>query len=272
MTPLEDQLVAGMREHTAGLTPAPDLLDRAVRGNRRRRARFAAATGALGVTAVLTVVFASTGTPPAAPAPLARPVLTAAEVSQRAIAALATDDVEHARIVVRQQDKQYTQEFWYDSVTGDMRHHDVVPLIGDRLTDTWTIRRNGTATVAYVDHAARTWWTHERPDDTGKSGSHAPYTPEELRQQLSEGTYQLVGEEQLDGQPVIHLRKSYNPGGEDLWVDAGTYRAVRRQIVKAAPIGDIVATLDFDWPPRTPESLRPLVFTPPDGYRETSPQ
>jgi hypothetical protein len=274
MTPLEDELVAGMREHTAGLVPAPDLIDRAVRGN-RRRTRHAAATGSLGVAAVLAVVVATLGSPPArGPSAASQPaprMLTVAEVSSRVLATLATDDLEHAMITIGQGDIQSTEEFWYDSVTGNSRHHGVQVQRGGGLEDTWIIRHDGTATVTLVNHATRTWWTKVRSDDNNKTGSHAGYTPDELRDQLRDGVWQLVGDEQINGRAAVHLRQVSGSMTGDLWVDADTYRMVRRHLVKATPGQAITITLDFDWPARTPEALQPFAFTPPAGYTQIDP-
>jgi hypothetical protein len=276
MTPLEDELVAGMRERTAGLVPAPDLIDRAVRGNRRRRARYAAATGGLGVAAVLAIVIATLGSPrPSPPAgPAAQPapkMLTVAEISARAMAALASDDVEHAKITIAQPGLQSTVgESWYDSVTGNSRNHGIQAKSGDRLEDTWTIRRDDTATVTDVNHADRTWWTLNRPDDNDKTGSRTGYTPEELRDQLSDGEWQLVGYEQVNGRRVAHLQQIHGSVSTDLWVDADTFRMVRRQIVKAANL-TVTITQDFDWLTRTPEALRPFSLAVPSGYRQIAP-
>lgn len=275
MISLEDQLGAAMREHTAGFEPAPDLLDRAARGNRRRTFRFAAATGGLGAAAILAVVVAATGTPTAPgevprAAPI-RPVLTAAEVSVKAVTALSTDDIEHAKVSLRQADKHSSYESWYDPKTGNLRDHDLTTLAGDPKTDVWTIRHReqSTATVTYVDHADRIWWTMDRPDNPAKpSGQTALYSPDELRKQLREGRYQLAGEEKIKGQPVVHLRSD---DGMDLWVDADTYRVVRLQIVKQSEKENVTITFDIDWQPRTPEALRPFEFTAPAGYQQVQP-
>ncbi|MFD0594786.1 hypothetical protein ACFQZ4_22265 [Catellatospora coxensis] len=64
---LEEELAAGMREHTADLRPSADLLDRAVRRNRRRTAGRAVGTGVFGLAAVVAVAMTALGGTPAAP-------------------------------------------------------------------------------------------------------------------------------------------------------------------------------------------------------------
>jgi hypothetical protein len=277
-TRIEDELVAGMREQTAGLLPPQDLVDRATRRNRRRRAGLATAATAIGLAGVLSVSMATLGRgaperPSAAATQSAPAMLTVAEISNLAVAALATDDIEHVTATVSQNRRSYREEFWYDPTTRSARHHSVQPLPGDPVEDTWLIANAGHVVVTYVNRSTRTWWASERTMPDGKTASQFPYTPDELRAALSRGdSYRLVGNEKIGDLAVLHLRDERSEGGsDDLWVDAATYRAVRRVIVKGSGERAIRVQLDFDWQPRTDKNLAPLTVAVPDGFRQIDP-
>jgi hypothetical protein len=138
----------------------------------------------------------------------------------------------------------------------------------------WITLASDTMTSTFVDHSQRTWYSFTRtlhsvsPSDGGRLTGPAGGTPEELRAALSRGDFALVGSETLDGRAVHHLRRSHEGGADDLWVDAVTYRAVRRDIVKHSPDGDIRVRLDFEWLPRDAAALAPFTVRVPGGYRK----
>lgn len=279
MISLEEHLAVGMREHTADAVAPPDILDRAVRANRRRGRRLAAIGSGVAVVAVLAAVFASTPTPhgpppPAAtatamPSPSASP-LTAGDVVQRAIDVLANGDVDHVRLTEEHADGVTTEEeIWFDPVNNDHRLRLKTPRPGDHGIEMWYIE-NGTqeSTSFYVDHTVRTWTVeHSREPLTTK----LPYMPTQLRTKLNEGGYRLTGQEAISGRPAYHLVSSTPQRSDELWVDAGTFQIVRRTIAQLQLAIDFTVTLDFDWQPRTPDSLKPFKFTPPAGYRKVEP-
>ncbi|WP_155373975.1 hypothetical protein [Catellatospora vulcania] len=271
---LEDELAAGMREHTADLAPSADLLDRAARRNRRRTAGMATGTGVFGLAAVVAVAMTALGGTPAAPPadPGTRPapeLLTVAMVSERAVAALAADDVQHVISAVTYRGATEHGEWWFDQETRDSRITYLAAPGGAVDRDLWQVVRGDTLTMTDVFHHDRSFLRLERPLEgkrpTGPSGG----TPDELRAALERGDgYTLVGPEELDGQAVLHLRLVFEDGSDDLWVDASSYRAVRRETVKHTPDGDARNRLDFTWLSRTPESLAPLTVTVPSGYTQ----
>jgi hypothetical protein len=251
---LEDELVAGMRAHTAGLRPRPDPVNRAARGVRRRRLAVRGGTAGLAVAAVaaVAVVAASAGSDRPGERSPARPaLLTVAQISERAAGALATDDIEHVVATLTVDGRTKTTEHWYDPVT-----HDSCTGSGG----SWTVYRDGTVTATYVDRATRTWWTQSRPAPAEKVGPVANATPEELRAALRAGEYRIVSRD-----AVVHLHAGHPSGGsDDLWVDADSYRIVRRVVVK--PGAEARIDLAFDWQPRTPATLARFTVTVPAGF------
>ncbi|GAA1410995.1 hypothetical protein [Catellatospora coxensis] len=273
---LEEELAAGMREHTADLRPSADLLDRAVRRNRRRTAGRAVGTGVFGLAAVVAVAMTALGGTPAAPTadPGLRPapeLLTVGMVSERAVAALAGDDVQHVVSTTTHQGTTEHGEWWFDQTTGDSRITHLPAPGGASTMDLWQVVRDDTLTMTQVFHDDRSFVRDERRLNGLRPSGPAGGTPEELRAALQRGDgYTLVGPVDLDGRAVLHLRLEFEDGSDELWVDAETYRAVRRETVKHTPDGDARNRLDFEWLSRTPDSLAPLTVTIPTGYTQRS--
>lgn len=271
---LEEELAAGMREHTADLRPSADLLDRAARRNRRRFAGRAVGTGVFGLAAVVAVAMTALGGAPAAPSadPGPRPapeLLTVGMVSERAVTALAGDDVQHVVSTTTHQGAIEHGEWWFDQTTGDSRITHLPAPGGASTMDLWQLVRDDTLTMTQVFHDDRSFVRDERPLNGRRPSGPAGGTPEELRAALRRGDgYTLVGPVDLDGRAVLHLRLEFEDGSDELWVDAETYRAVRRETVKHTPDGDARNRLDFEWLSRTPDSLAPLTVTIPTGYTQ----
>ncbi|GAA2397048.1 hypothetical protein [Catellatospora methionotrophica] len=269
----EDELSAGMREHTADLKPSADLLDRAARRNRRRTAAMASGTGVFALAAVVAVAMTALGGTPVAPVePGPRPapeLLTVAMVQERAVAALAADDLQHVVSTVDHQGRTEHGEWWFDQQTGDSRITELRAPGGTVTMDLWQLVRDDKLTMTQVFHGDRSYVLLERPLNGQRPPGPAGSTPGELRAALQRGDgYTLVGPADLDGQAVLHLRLTFEDGSDDLWVDAQTYRAVRRETVKHTPDGDARNRLEFTWQPRTSESLKPLTATIPPGYTQ----
>lgn len=271
-TRLEEELVAGMRERTTSLRLSGDIVARAAR-RRRRRARLAAGSGVLGTAAALAVMLAALGGDPAA-APGAADgdgsppeMLTVTQVSQRAAAALAGDDVKYAVVTTSYDGRTARTELWQDPVTGNSRRTGV-DYPGGPEGDTWVIFGPSGVTVTHVDRTTRTWWRFERPDRSALPVDWTRGTPEELRRALLDGdhAYELVGPEKIDGQAVVHLRSTRKGGAEDLWVDASSYRPVRWVVGKPGDGKTIRRQEDIRWMPRGPESLAPLTVAVPAGF------
>ncbi|WP_144121646.1 hypothetical protein [Catellatospora sichuanensis] len=271
---LEDELAAGMREHTADLRPSADLLDRAARRNRRRTAGRAVGTGVFGLAAVVAVALTALGGTPAAPpvdtgAQPAPQLLTVAQVSERAVAALDVDDVQHITSSVTFRGTVEHGEWWFDQQTGDSRIIHLAAPGGAVKQDLWQVVRDGKLAMTQVFHDDRSFLRLERPLNGVQPTGPAGATPDELRAALKRGDgYTLVGPVELDGRAVLHLRFEFEDGTDELWVDAETYRAVRRETVKRTPEGDARNRMDFEWLPRTAESLAPLQAEVPNGYTQ----
>lgn len=205
----------------------------------------------------------ATGTPPAPE------LLTVSVVSERAVAALAVDDVQHVVSTTTHRGTTEHGEWWFDQQTGDSRITYLAAAGGTVDREFWQVVRDGTVTTTEVSHGDRTWLRLERPLEGKRPGGPAGGTPDELRKALARGDgYTLVGPADLDGRAVLHLRLVFEDGTDELWVDAETYRAVRRVTVKHTPDGDARNRLDFDWLPRTPDTLAHLTATIPATYTE----
>ncbi|MBV1851772.1 hypothetical protein [Catellatospora tritici] len=289
-TRLEEELAAGMREHTADLRPSLDLLDRATRAHWRRQTRVAAGAG-LGLVAVLAVtayaidssrsaapsgdlpVAAATGTPSLKPTPSAATTpLTAAEVLRRARAALDRDGIEH--VVTRKEQPNgavLRSESWHDPVTGDQRGHTLQPLPGQGSKNSWIILSGGGFSVTDVFSATRTYAVASGPDPaqvpvTGTEG----YIPEELRALLASADgYEFSGHpEVVQGRRLLMLRKMAGDSITHLWFDADTYLPVRRTLQKQADRSSLIVLWQFDWLLRSAHSLTVFKVTIPPGYTE----
>jgi hypothetical protein len=203
-------------------------------------------------------------------------MLTVAQVSTQVDAALGESAglIEH--VVVRATLKSHTfhMEGWLDATTGSDHRRASAYIPGKPPHETWITRDGTRLTVTIVDSTHRIWWTDTRSVAVDKQlDSLSPSTPEEIRQALTEGSDRLVlvGREDIDGRATLHLRILTNgtAGSDDLWVDATTYRVVRRVILKLNPPEDHVRIQeDFDWLERTPENLARVTFTPPTGYTQ----
>ena len=263
---LEDELVAGMRAHTAGLHPPPDLVERAARHNRRRRLALSlAAAGGGGAVAVVVAAALAAGPAPVAPSAPPR-MLSVAQISQRAVGALAANDVEHVVATVSAGGTPKTTEHWYDPVTGRSRSRASAPS-GSARGDTWTVYSHGVATITTVDRSSRTWWRVSRPVTADKIGPVANASPDELRVALQAGDYRLAGRETVAGVAAVHLRAEHAGGGsDDLWVAGDSFRILRRVIVKPTGGGHARVDLAFDWQPRSQAVLVRFTVVVPAGF------
>jgi hypothetical protein len=284
---LEDELARGMRERTAGLRPAPDLVARAARGHRRRR-RGRLAVGGAGGLAVAAVTVAALGagagptpSPPpvaggsAASSPARAPqMLTVAQVSQRAVAALDAGEVRHSTGTLTVDGRTQRTETWYDPVTGAFRQRQLQTLRGEARHEVWIVPGPGHATVTVLDLDARTWYQDRRePVPARKLAAVTGEDPDDLRAALRRGELRLIGPETVDGAELIRLRADYEGASEELWVDADTYRPVRRVTLSERPGPGEVTRVEvaYRWSPRAAEALAPLEVTIPAGFVRVDP-
>jgi hypothetical protein len=282
---LEDELSAGLREHAAGLHPSRDVLAAARARHRRRTVvtRAASAAGTVGLAgAVATVVAISgpvTGTPspgPATSAPAAVE-LDAATVSARISQALLAwdDSVHHVRSRITVDGKTQRSELWEDPVTGDTRYRSTGKGSSPQPVE-MAVRLRGTVqTTTVVDAGRRVWWTDVQELDVVRPLPEGPlgdFSPDGLRGALAAGTWELVGTEELAGRDTVHLRVTEQSGfdGEyDLWVDAASYQFVRRTSVSATDTGSAEHVEDWEYLPRTEQTLSELRFVGvPKGFKK----
>ncbi|GIF69383.1 hypothetical protein Ais01nite_74180 [Asanoa ishikariensis] len=264
-TRLEEELADAMRSRAERLRPTGGLVERAVRQHRRRRTRSIATAGAFAVLAIaaaatLSPTYGRTDQTPDGPA-----MLPVAAITERATAALALDDIEHSVTT----DNRYGtyEECWRDRVTGDFRcrYNESKPRVRD--TESWSVVRAaspGKVTLlhTFVDHTARTWATRDMEIPAGWP-SHEPESPRSL---LERGELEMVGEESIDGTATYHLRRQHSDvtgyaGVDHLWVETASFRLVRSVFEN-----DYRRQTDYEWIPRSTESLELLKPAVPNGY------
>jgi hypothetical protein len=286
---LEEDLAEGMRAYAGRLRLTGDVLGAAARRHRRRRAvrRSAYAAGVVALAGALAAgLSASNAAPPGRSTDAAPPdpsadawrgtprMMTVAEVSTQINTALADAEhmIEYVVIRGRHPAISFDDEVWFDPTTGAVRRH-AEASAGKPMLDSWSTRDGDRSTTVLVDRVRRVWWTYTREIPEGKEfHGRSPTTPDKVRAALARrgSRLTLVGPEQIDGLATLHLRMTVDGarGTDDLWVDATTYRVVRRVIVKQDPGGDLRIQEDFRWLERTPEALAAMTFTPPAGFTE----
>jgi hypothetical protein len=131
--------------------------------------------------------------------------------------------------------------------------------------------------VAALDRA-RSLILHVTVRDSGTLVSEAWYDAgrakltRTLRRDVSTGVFFSLGREQLRGRPVVHLMRTLAPfpprstrivvapglGDVQFWLDAKTYLPVRKAVMTSPAQGGRWLTYDYEWLPRTPETLKRL--------------
>jgi len=277
---LETQLTEAMREYADGVRLSGEVLHAAARRHRRRTITYRSAYAApiVGLIGVLAVGLPANGPPPAGPQGVDRnpAMLTVAQVSTQVNAALGESAglIEHVVVSATLKGHTLHMEGWLDATTRSDHRRASVDIPGKPAHETWATHDGTRLTVTTVDSTRRVWWTDTRSVPVEKQlDSLSPSTPEEIQRALTEGSNRLVlvGREDIDGRATLHLRMSTGStaGSDDLWVDATTYRVVRRVILKPnPPDGHARIQEDFDWLERTPENLARVTFNPPAGYTQ----
>ena len=148
-----------------------------------------------------------------------------------------------------------------------------------RDRDLWQVVRGDTLTMTDVSPPRAGAVPGSTAASTASITRPDRRTPDELRAALGRGDgYTLVGPADLDGQAVLHLRRMFEDGTDELWVDAQTYRAVRRETVKHTPDGDVpqpprlrvaARATPSRWPRWRSPCRRLHRAAPPDGRRTT---
>ena len=227
-------------------------MHRAASRVRRRRATVTSAglTVVAAAAVVTTVAFAGPGASTRPPAP---PVLTAAEVQQRALSALADANViMHATIAA--DGGPAANEMWVDLATGDLYRHDDTRTV-------WAVVDHGRMTLTTVNRADKTWSQDVYPSSK-PIATILQNRAESLRSDLGAGGYKLIGHETIDGADALHLRTSDSPGPIDIWVEATSFRTLRETVTGP----HVTVRSEFQWLGRTPQRLKMFTVTVPSGY------
>lgn len=266
---------AVLHEEVADVTAGPDLLAAVRRGHARRRiSRRLVIAVPVAVAAAAAVVAVSVHTSPdttrsdAVPPPETTRLapVNVAYVKQRTTEALdgLQDQVIHEQAVVTKGEKysrpgeEALYERWLAADGSSFRFR--VTIAGKPVVD---LSRDVTADV-YVDYRTRTY--HVFP---GVEPSAPQYddvlTPKEIQQGLAHGDIEVLGQEQINGKPVVKLHRDAPKAGVamDLWVDATTYLPVRWQWLQESS-----TPFDVSWLPPTPENLAQLTTVVPPGFTE----
>ena len=252
-TNLEHELFTAMREETDGLAAPPELVHRAARRVRRRRATLTSAglTVVAAAAVIMTLVFAGPGA--STTRPLAPSVLTAAEVQQRALSALADANV-IMHVTIAADGGPDANEMWVDLATGNLYRHDDTRTV-------WAVADHGKMTLTTVNRADKRWSQDVYPSSK-PIATILQNRAESLRSDLRTGGFTLIGHETIDGADALHLRTADGPDPIDVWVDATSFRT-RRETVTGP---HVTIRSEFQWLERTTQRLAMFTVTVPNGY------
>jgi hypothetical protein len=289
---VEELLTEQMRRQAEAAAWRPDLLRRALRRHSSRRARHRAllpalAVGVAGAVALSVVVPGRT-----APARVAPKVQTVGYVVSRAQSAMAAVEADVLKIQT-DMTNGWSYTLWFEVRPTLQLRIDVVSPSG-RLQDTFA---DGSR-ILTVNFKARIWWTVRSPAGTGGSrvtlmlpgeamvpllsvgtgfgGLDLP-TPQNLRHELADGAFRLVGTDITDGARLLQLQgTSGSDRSVNIWVSAASYLPVRSsQLMRTqtgSRLGRMLLTSRLSWLPATHPNLAALMPRIPAGFRHRPPQ
>ncbi len=295
-TDLEELLTAQMRGQAQATAWRPELLDGALRRHkaRRIRGRLLFPVLAVGVAAAVAVSVAlAAPNRTAAPAKVAPNVQTVGYVVSRAksaITAAAADVLE----VRTQTSNGWSYTLWFEI-------HPVLQLrvaVANSSGRTQEVFANGSRMLT-LDFQTRTWWSVPLPPSmrgkhvtlmvpgsafmpllavsaAGVSKVALP-TPQNLRAELTDGAFRLVGTGTVAGTRVLHLQGDASSNrGVNMWVSSATYLPVRSSVRIRVQTGKRIGWLQLSsrltWMPATAANLALLKPGIPAGFRHQAPQ
>ncbi|HVE76664.1 MAG TPA: hypothetical protein VND22_07855 [Actinomycetota bacterium] len=150
-------------------------------------------------------------------------------------------------------------EGWWDQGRGHRTRTVQLDEFGNPVSESIFRVKGDQGVLVHVDHATGTWWTRNRNLNLG-DGKVAAFAPEpasiRFRDEIAEGEIDVIGQENLDGRELIHVRDNSKPGMQrDMWVFLDTYLPVRR--ITTDQFGNRFE-MTFEWLPRNESNLRLL--------------
>ncbi|GIF61969.1 hypothetical protein Ais01nite_00040 [Asanoa ishikariensis] len=265
-----------LREEVSNVHAAPDLTRR-LRG-RAKRKRLSVGAGAAVLTAMVAAVGLLVPTGPdglhTRPGPDVGPVSTQAPRTP----ARTTDYLLLTRNEIGAE--------WTDAATGRTRE-DIYADDGKRLS--WT-----TLTTTDTDGGRRwleiqwllRWWSqgHTTAAELTQQIRPDPFEnlptpdPESISKALADGTFEIVGNETLDGRDTLRLRVETTieigrgknatsfPRKLEIWVDPDNYLPYRTVITTTQRWGASTVSTTYAWMERTKENLMVFDVTPPAEF------
>jgi RNA polymerase sigma factor (sigma-70 family) len=120
-----------------------------------------------------------------------------------------------------------------------------------------------------VDYDRRTWSTEHDTEVPPPSTVPNVTDPQSVEAAITNGTFEVIGKDAVNGVPALHLRISTTTRGYriDLWVDRSTFLPLQQtQTVTSENPARPAVTTTYAWLPRTAENLARLVLTGPPGF------
>jgi hypothetical protein len=260
LSPFESRLLDDLHafQHTLG-EPEATLALRPRGGLHLRLALAAATAVALGVGVAFIVEEGArprvTGTP-----------LSVRYVIRHVLAALTSPTdliLFEQRQIVQTPGQTLDIQDWVDPSTGRSRQL-AFDANGALLTETAISYSAGTVRTDIAAYRSKTLTT--RSFRASKPQLVAVRTMEHsIRTEIGRGQLKVVGTENLDGQPAIHLVAA-NEAGSNLWVNRTTYFPIRFRTASAAGRN----STDYEWLPPTAENLAHLDFVAPTGFKHVT--
>lgn len=293
---VEELLTEQMRQRAAATRWRPELLDGALRRHKVRRTRglvmFPVLAVGIAAAVALSVAVAVDGRSPA-PAKAGPKAQTVAYVVNRARSAITAADADVLEVQTRAS-YGWSYTLWFEIRPAMQLKADVANKSGR----TQEVFATGTR-ILTLDFQTRTWWAVRLPPDmrgrrvalmvpgsafmsllsvsaAGLSKLALP-TPQNLRSELTDGTFRLVGTEDIGGTRLLHLQGDASSNrGINMWVNTATYLPVRSSVLIRVQIGRRLGwqrlSSRLTWLPATAANLAALKPSIPAGFRHRAPQ
>jgi hypothetical protein len=293
-TKVEDLLAEQMRIEAQAATWRPELLHGALRRYRNRRLRHKAALPALAVGVAGAVAASVAVGIPGRTAPAVHPqARTVANIIGRAQSAMAAADTDVLQVRTHLA-SGWSYTLWFEvrpvvRLRIDVQSASVLPR--DVFADG--------SRILTLDYQSRTWWQVRLPVrargrrvtlmvpgeamvallsvGSGLGGGLVLPTPQNLRRELRDGKFRLVGTQTIDRTRVLRLQGARRSDhGLTIWVNAASYLPVRSSVLIREQTGSRLGwtrlTSLLTWLPGTSANLAALKPIVPVGFEHRSPR